>query len=129
MKLSETYPISLLCAVLGLARSSFHYVKETLEEAVLQHAIEGVAARFPTYGTRRVTHQVRREAPTLLPLNRKRVQRVMREKRLLVKRKKRTPKTTNSQHAFEIVSRVVEIKFQPPRIPDGKVEFSGGLQR
>ena len=100
MKLSETYPIAVLCAVLGLARSSFYYLKETVAETDLQQAIERVAARFPTYGTRRVTHQVRREAPDLLPLNRKRVQRVMREKSLLVKRKKRTPKTTNSQHAF-----------------------------
>lgn len=100
MKLSPTYPISVLCAVLGLARSSFYYLKETVAEADLQQAIERVAARFPTYGTRRVTHQVRREAPALLPLNRKRVQRVMREKSLLVKRKKRSPKTTNSQHAF-----------------------------
>lgn len=100
MKFSPTYPISILCAVLGLARSSFYYIKETLDESVLQQAIDRVAARFPTYGTRRVMHQVRREEPHLLPLNRKRVQRVMREKRLLVKRKKRTPKTTNSQHAF-----------------------------
>lgn len=100
MKLSPTYPISVLCAVLGLARSSFYYRKEGREESVLRQAIDRVAARFPTYGTRRVTHQVRREEPTLLPLNRKRVQRVMREKRLLVKRKKRTPKTTHSHHPF-----------------------------
>ena len=100
MKLSETYPVSVLCAVLGLARSSFYYLKETVAEADVQHALEGIAARFPTYGTRRVTHQVRREAPNLLPLNRKRVQRVMREPGLLVRRKKRTPKTTHSHHSF-----------------------------
>ncbi len=100
MKCSATYPISLLCRVLGLARSSFYYVKETVAESTLHQAIEAIAARFPTYGTRRVTHQVRREEPALLPLNRKRVQRVLREKRLLVKRKKRLPKTTNSHHSF-----------------------------
>ncbi len=100
MKLSATCPISLLCAVLGLARSSFYYQAGSPDETVLEQAIETVAARFPTYGTRRITHQIRREEPRLLPLNRKRVQRVMREKKLLVKRKKRVPKTTNSQHAF-----------------------------
>lgn len=100
MNLSETYPIALLCAVLGLARSSFYYKEGTQDEAALEQAIENVAARFPTYGTRRITHQVRREEPALGPLNRKRVQRVMREKKLLVKRKKRIPKTTQSQHAF-----------------------------
>ena len=100
MNLSATYPISLLCAVLGLARSSFYYKEGTPDEAALEQAIEQVAARFPTYGTRRITHQVRREEPDLRPLNRKRVQRVMREKKLLVKRKRRTPKTTNSQHSF-----------------------------
>lgn len=99
-RLSATYPISLLCAVLGLARSSFYYKEGTLDETALEQAIEKVAARFPTYGTRRVTHQVRREEPDLRPLNRKRVQRMMREKKLLVQRKKRTPKTTNSNHAF-----------------------------
>lgn len=100
MKLSATYPISLLCTVLGLARSSFYYKEGAPDETALEQAIEQVAARFPTYGTRRVTHQVRRQEPDLRPLNRKRVQRVMREKSLLVKRKKRAPKTTNSQHAF-----------------------------
>ena len=100
MKLSATYPISLLCAVLGLARSSYYYQEGAVDETALAQAIEKVAARFPTYGTRRVTPQVRREEPDLRPLNRKRVQRVMREKKLLVKRKKRTPKTTNSQHSF-----------------------------
>ena len=100
MKLSTTYRLSLLCAVLGLARSSCYYMKEHVDESGWHQAIEDVAARFPTYGTRRVTHQVRREEPARLPLKRKRVQRVMREKSLLVKRKKRPPKTTNSQHSF-----------------------------
>jgi transposase InsO family protein len=100
MKLSPTYPLALLCEVLGLARSSFYYKKQAVAETDLHAAIEDVATRFPTYGTRRITHQVRREAAALCPLNRKRVQRVMREKKLLVKGKKRVPKTTNSQHAF-----------------------------
>lgn len=98
--LSPDYPVEAICQVVGLARSSYYYRAVVPEEVALKQAIEQVAARFPTYGTRRITAQLRRDLPELTPLNRKRVQRVMRESSLLIKRNKRVLHTTNSNHSF-----------------------------
>jgi putative transposase len=97
--LAPDYPVSLICRVVGLPRSSYDYGAVEPDETALQNTIEGIAARFPTYGSRRIPAQVKRQAPDLAPLNRKRVRRVMREMGLQVRRKKRTKRTTNSQHS------------------------------
>ena len=50
------------------------------DERRLEAAIcNEMAGQFPTYGTRRMTHQLRRP-PYRYTINRKRVQRIMREK-------------------------------------------------
>lgn len=62
LQLSQEYPKSVVCDVLGLARSSFYYepvVKE--ENKPLLAAIEQMLMRWPFYGYRRVTHQLKRE--------------------------------------------------------------------
>lgn len=61
--------------------------------------LESVAGRYPRYGTRRITHQLRR-APYHYQINRKRVQRLMREKRLLRPMKQVKYRTTNSEHPY-----------------------------
>ena len=53
-----------------------------------------VAGQFPTYGTRRMTHQLRRP-PYRYTINRKRVQRIMREKGWLRPVKRAKCRTTN----------------------------------
>jgi transposase InsO family protein len=62
-------------------------------------AVQAVAAEFPTYGSRRIAAQLRR-APYALKVNRKHVQRLMREQGLLRPVKRRVRQTTNSQHAW-----------------------------
>jgi len=98
--LATDYPVSVLCEVVGLPRSSYYYGAVEREESSLKAAMEGAAARFPTYGSRRLTAQVKREAPDLVPLGRKRVRRVMREMGLFVRRKKHRKQTTDSEHPF-----------------------------
>jgi transposase InsO family protein len=98
--LSQDYPVSVVCEVVGLPRSSYYYGAAEPDEAALKIALEKTAAQFPTYGSRRLTEQVKREAPELKPLGRKRVRRLMREMRLLVRRKKPRPQTTDSNHSF-----------------------------
>jgi transposase InsO family protein len=98
--LAVDYPVRLLCEVVGLSRSSYYYSAVERDETQLQSVIERIATQYPTYGARRLTAQVRREAAELTPLGRKRVRRVMREMSLTVRRKKTTHRTTNSQHAF-----------------------------
>src|SRR5262245_41636516 len=56
MKLAGSYPIRLVCRLLGLPRSSVYYrARPPLDEAVLKTALLDVAAEWPTYGYRRLT--------------------------------------------------------------------------
>ena len=98
--LAPDYPVRGLCELVGLPRSSYYYHAVECDETSLKTAMEKAAAKFPTYGSRRLTEQVKREAPELQPLGRKRVRRVMRELRLTVRRKKPRQQTTDSKHSF-----------------------------
>jgi putative transposase len=98
--LAGDYPVSVICEVVGLGRSSYYYCAVERDETSLKTALETAAAQFPTYGSRRLTAQVKRQASELKPLGRKRVRRVMREMGLIVRRKKQRKQTTNSEHSF-----------------------------
>ena len=100
MMLAVDYPITLLCEVVGLAHSSYYYGAVKREETSLRRVLERIAAQYPTYGSRRLVAQSKREAPELPPLGRKRVRRLMRELGLTVRRKKATKRTTNSAHEY-----------------------------
>ncbi|HZS08510.1 MAG TPA: IS3 family transposase [Blastocatellia bacterium] len=76
--LKGDYPITLLCDLLAVPRSSFYYRPAAADESQLREAINQLAAQFPTYGSRRLAAQLRR-APFQLEVNRKRVRRVMQE--------------------------------------------------
>jgi transposase InsO family protein len=91
--------VQAACEVLGLAHSSYYYHSQRVEENQLVADLEQEAQRFPTYGSRRLTHQLRR-SPYHYRINRKRTQRIMRQKRLLRPVKRAQCRTTDSQHAF-----------------------------
>jgi len=93
------YPISQACELVELPRSSYYYRNRKADESQLVSDLEEVCGQFVTYGTRRVRSQLRRE-PYGYRINRKRVQRIMRQKGLLrpVKHKKR--RTTDSDHPY-----------------------------
>jgi putative transposase len=95
--LRSDYPVTMLCDLLHCARSSYYRRADRPDETDLEQAIESVIADWPTYGTRRVTAQLRRQG---WAINRKRTQRVMRHKEWLRKRKRKVRKTTNSEHGF-----------------------------
>jgi putative transposase len=97
--LKNDYPISMLCDLLTVSRSSFYYQPAEADESELRKAINRLAAQFPTYGSRRLAAQLRR-APYKLTVNRKRVQRVMREEQINCRVKRRAIQTTDSKHAF-----------------------------
>lgn len=69
------YPIERLCEVLDCPRSSYYYEPSESDDRVLSDAIERIVGRWPFYGYRRVTAQLKREG---LPVNSKAVRRVMR---------------------------------------------------
>jgi putative transposase len=100
MKLQKHYPVTLLCALLGLPRSSWYYCALERDEAALEQAVETIVAQYPTYGARRVQHQLRRDYAPFHRIGRKRVRRVLRDLDLAVRRKPAKRKTTDSQHTY-----------------------------
>ena len=95
--LSADHSVTFLCNLLGCAKSSYYYQAKKRDETEDKATIEAVASVWPTYGYRRVTKQLRRQEWVI---NKKRVQRLMREMILQVKTKRKARKTTNSDHDF-----------------------------
>ena len=93
------YPVGQACELVDLPRSTYYYRRQKADESQLVADVEAVAGQFPKYGTRRVRSQLRR-SPYGYRINRKRVQRIMRQKDLLrpVRWKKR--RTTDSEHPY-----------------------------
>ena len=84
-----------------LPRSSYYYKKQDLlpEDQALVNRIEEITEEFPKAGYRKVTRQLHREA---VPVNHKKVHRIMREKGLLVKKTRRFVRTTDSNHPYPV---------------------------
>jgi putative transposase len=98
MKLREAaYPVAEICAVVGLARSSFYHRQGEQSDAALREALSSLAAMYPTYGYRRLTALLRRQA---WAVNHKRVQRLMQAMGLQRLVKRRKTRTTNSDHPY-----------------------------
>jgi transposase InsO family protein len=91
------YPVTMVCTMLGCARSSYYYRAGQPDDKEVKAAIQTVAGEWPTYGYRRVTAQLRREGWTV---NRKRVGRLMRSMGLPLKAMRKAQKTTDSTHSF-----------------------------
>jgi len=62
MKLVGSYPLRLVCRLLGLPRSSFYYRPQPVPdaEAMFKTALLDLAGQWPTYGYRRLTAMMRR---------------------------------------------------------------------
>ena len=101
------YSVGLACELVDLPRSSYYYCSQRTDESQFVADVKAVAGKFPKYGTRRVRSQLRR-APHNYRVNRKRVQRVMRQKGLLrpVRWKKR--RTTDSDHPYPRYANLVK---------------------
>ncbi len=91
---SEAFPISLLCNVLGLSRSSFYYDSKADGDAQLCRHIEQIRLSNHRYGYRRITNELHRQG---LVVNRKRVQRLVGALGLQVRPRRKRVITTNSQ--------------------------------
>jgi putative transposase len=90
---------------MGLSRSSYYYrprgpsAEKLQADADLRDRLEAIALRFPRYGYRRMTAQLKREG---FLVHHKRVLRLMRESELLVRSKRKRLCTTDSSHGFRI---------------------------
>lgn len=86
---------------MNLPRSSYYYEskKESIAEDVLTSRIEEIIEEFGGYGYRRATAQLHREG---VQVNHKKVLRIMRERGLLCKPRRRYISTTDSNHKYRI---------------------------
>ncbi len=91
--------VQAACALTGLAPSTYYYHSQRAEDSQLVADLKQEAGRFPLYGSRRLTHQLRR-SPYRYRINRKRIQRLMRQKDLLRPVKRKKCRTTDSQHPY-----------------------------
>ena len=91
--------VQAACELVELTHSSYYYRPQRRDDSQLLLDLEQAAGQYPTYGSRRLTHQLRRP-PYGYRLNRKRTQHLMRQKGLLRPVKRTTCRTTNSQHPY-----------------------------
>lgn len=96
---AEGYPVAQVCRVLELSRSSYYYQASQPEDGPVLEAIDEVLAEFPTYGSRRMAAQLKRDPHKLL-VNRKRARRIMQENGRLQPVKRAKTRTTNSRHPY-----------------------------
>jgi transposase InsO family protein len=89
----------MACEAVGIARSTYYYCSHFQEMDHLLSDLQEVAGQFPRYGTRRITQQLSR-FPYRYRLNRKHIQRLMRQNRLLQPHKKAKCTTTRSDHPY-----------------------------
>lgn len=110
--MSQEYPVTTLCQVLDINRSSFYYQPIAKSDDDLANAIAQLAAEHPTYGYRRITALLHRQGQIV---NHKRVQRLMHELNLAGKCPQRRCRTTNSNHSFKrYLNRVDALKIERP---------------
>jgi len=113
MKLARTYPLRVVCRLLGVPRSSVYYAPRPGDsEAMFKTALLDLAGEWPTYGYRRLTMLMRRLG---WPVNHKRVRRWMDELGIHGQPPVRKTRTTNSQHPFPRYENLVKgLKIQGP---------------
>jgi putative transposase len=93
------YAVRQACDLLDLSPSSYYYRSQMTQDQQLEADLKIVAGQHPTYGTRRLMHQLRRK-PYGYQVNRKRIQRLARRYDLLRPIKRRKVRTTDSQHPY-----------------------------
>lgn len=98
--LSQDYSVSASCAVLELPRSSYYHIGKSRDHQSLRSAIEQLAGRHPTYGSRRIAAQLQR-APYEMVVGRHLARRLMREMSLDLQPKQRRGSGTDSRHGYQ----------------------------
>lgn len=97
--------MKLVCKTLDYPRSQFYYRPKPREDEALREAVRRTAGTWPTYGSRRISAQLRREG---LRVNRKRVMQLMDEMGLVGKSYRKKRRTTQSDHPFPRYANLVQ---------------------
>lgn len=92
------YTVQEGCLLVDLPKSSYYYRSRKADESQLLTIVQEMAGRYPRYGSRRIMHQLRREHTCWI--GRYRTRRIMRQLHILRPVKRKTYRTTNSQHPY-----------------------------
>jgi len=96
-------PVSQMCGIAGVSRAGYYRFLEPArpcpEDLRLRDPMHQVALEWPSYGSRRMARELRTRG---FKVNRKRVQRLMREDHLLCVAKRKFAFTTNSAHGLPV---------------------------
>lgn len=117
---AKEYPVTVVCRVLGLARSGYYAWKRRAPSAharrdhqLLDQIQTSFTASRSTYGSPRVHADLRAQD---VRCGRKRVARLMREAKLVARtRRCRTPRTTDSRHGLGVAPNVLDRQFTVER--------------
>lgn len=118
-----TLPVSKASALFNLSRRAYyknkcHKLPMQIDEGLVKELYK-IAFEFPKYGYRRMTKELHRRK---FFVNHKKVLTIMRDEKLLVVRKKFTPKTTQSNHSFQrypnLVKDLVLVKINQVWVSD-----------
>ena len=104
MKLAKRMQLRRLCRLAQVSRAGFYRwrkrpTKPADGELEVRDAIQRIALKFPCYGSRRIRFELERRG---YAVNRKRVQRLMREDNLLCLRRRKFVVTTDSNHNLPV---------------------------
>jgi transposase-like protein len=101
LKAGTLLTIRRMCRLAGVSGAGFYGCGVVSGPAAvgLRDPVQRVALEWPTYGSRRITVELCRCG---VPVNRKRVQRVVREDNLLCLRKRKFVATTDSAHGLKV---------------------------
>lgn len=103
MKTETRLSVVQMCEVAGFSRAGYYRFLDPEEPAPadmdLRDEVQKVALEWPSYGSRRMTRELKARG---WDVNRKRVQRLMREDNLLCVRKRKFVVTTASAHGLKV---------------------------
>ena len=104
MKAGTELSVDGMCSLAGFSRAGYYRAqlpepKPSQEDLTVRDAMHRVALEWPAYGSRRMSHELRKRG---MKVNRKRVQRLMREDNLLCVAKRKFIVTTDSAHPLPV---------------------------
>ena len=103
MKTETQLAVSQMCERAGVSRAGYYRfldpVKPCPADLDLRDEMQKIAVAWPSYGSRRITEELKARG---WEVNRKRVQRLMREAHLLCVVKRKFVVTTNSAHRLTV---------------------------
>jgi len=104
MTISKELSVARMCSLAGFSRAGYYRAQQPMptpsqEDLKLRDAMHRVALEWPAYGSRRMSRELRKRG---MKVNRKRLQRLMREDNLLCVAKRKFAVTTDSAHPLPV---------------------------